>query len=164
MNVTEHQLFGFHAGGQAAYLPLMHVREIVRGLPFTPLARRRGGVCGMVNLRGHILTAISPCQIWADAGVPADDAPWGQDSLNMIVVHAGTLYSFLIDRCGDVEMVLDKDIEPLTAQSGIWPVIASGICIKDGVASPVLEIPALLAYVEQDLTHGGLHHEKMSDC
>ncbi len=150
MNVAEHQFFSFRAGGQAAFLPLMHVREVVRGLPFTPVADGLRGVCGMVNLRGHILTAISPQRIWGGADVSTS---WAEDSLNMIVVHAGTLYSFLIDRCGDVETVLDSDIEPLTPQSGIWQNIASGLCAKNGLAVPLLEVPALLAYVEQGITH-----------
>lgn len=155
MNVAGHQLFGFRAGGQAVYLPLMHVREVVRGLPYTPVAGGRGGVCGMVNLRGHVLTAIALCQIWADADMPHVHAAPGADRLNMIVVHAGTLYSFLIDRAGDVERVLDRDIEPLTRQSGVWPLIASGLCVKAGVAAPILEISALLGYVERQMTHGG---------
>lgn len=160
MNVAEHQFFSFWAGGQAAYLPLMHVREVVRGLPFTPASGGQRGICGMVNLRGHILTAISPHQVWGAGDVPV---PWEQDSLNMIVVHAGTLYSFLIDRCGDVETVLDGDIEPLTPHSGIWQNIASGLCARNGLAIPLLAVPALLGYVEQGATHGEQRHEKMPD-
>lgn len=159
MNVAEHQFFSFWAGGQQAYVPLMHVREVARGLPFTPVSGGARGVCGMVNLRGHVLTAISPQGVWG-GGVPG---LWAADSLNMIVVHAGTLYSFLIDRYGDVETVLASDIELLTAQSGIWHNIASGLFAKDGRAVPLLAVPQLLAYVEQGITHREQHHEKMPD-
>ena len=153
MNAAERQFFGFMAGGQAAYVPLDDVREIVRGLPFAPVSGGQRGVCGMVNLRGHVLTAIAPQRIWACTDMATTPPLCGQDRLNMIVAHAGTFYSFLIDRCGDVDTVLDTDIEPLTPQSGIWQEIAGGICARNGLAVPLLDMPRLLGYVEQGIAH-----------
>jgi purine-binding chemotaxis protein CheW len=73
------------------------VQEVLRHQPMTPVPRASEGVRGLINLRGHIVTAVD---LRFRLGLP----PRQDDRLpmNVIVRSRGEVVSLLVDDIGDV--------------------------------------------------------------
>lgn len=73
------------------------VQEVLRHQPMTPVPQAPPDVCGLINLRGQIVTAID---LRVRLGLPARDP--GTLPMNVIVRCAGEVVSLLVDDIGDV--------------------------------------------------------------
>jgi purine-binding chemotaxis protein CheW len=92
-------------------IALDQVREII---PFRPATRLPGAppyVCGLINLRGTIVTVI-------DVGVRLDGAPAGRVSGSVVLVDYGSrLVGLAVDEALEVPHLAEVDVEP-TAPDG----------------------------------------------
>src|ERR1700759_4249148 len=76
---------------------VMHVQEVLRYQPMTPVPRSPQTVEGLINLRGQIVTAID---MRKRLGLPeraSDKTP-----MNMVVRTTDGAVSLLVDEIGDV--------------------------------------------------------------
>lgn len=105
------------AGGRRFGVPIDVLREIIPARPFTPLPGSAVSVCGLINLRGRIVTTID---LGARLGLsPCSARP---DHKIVIVDHAGTLVGLAVEEvAGIVRVDLDELGRPADALREIDP-------------------------------------------
>lgn len=101
------QYITFTIAGGLYGLEVMQVEETLGHLPRTPVPLAPQGVAGLVNLRGQVVTAID---VRPRLGV-TPLAPH-QESMMVVVSHAGESMSLLVDEVGEVLTVDEADFEP----------------------------------------------------
>lgn len=95
MSSTE-QFSTFTIGDRLYGINVMKVQEVTKTMAMTqvPLAPRY--VCGLINLRGQIATAVSLRELFnISGGTPPNE-------MNVVCRVDGLLFSFLVDDIGDV--------------------------------------------------------------
>ena len=75
-------------------------------MPMTRIPLAQDYVCGLINLRGQVATAIGMRQLFE---IPVDAAV---TAMNVVCKFEGNLISLLVDDIGDVIEVSDDDFEP----------------------------------------------------
>jgi purine-binding chemotaxis protein CheW len=76
---------------------VLHVQEVLRYQPTTPVPQAPDVIEGLINLRGQIVTAID---MRRRLGLP--QRPGGQAPMNMVVRTEDGAVSLLVDEIGDV--------------------------------------------------------------
>ncbi len=128
-------------GGQLFGIEVLAVQDVLgpQKLAYVPLAPTE--IAGALNLRGRIVTAIDLRQ---RLGLEAADR---EKSMSIVVDFHGELYSFLIDKIGEVLSVPTASYErnPPTLDAR-WREVSAGIYRLDGNLLVVLEVSRLLAF------------------
>lgn len=98
----------FHVGGLLLGVEVELVQEVLGDEPMTHVPLADPSVCGLLNLRGEIVTAI-------DARQRLGIAPRhpGERRTNIVVRMAQESVSLVVDTEGEVVDVLEADVEPL---------------------------------------------------
>lgn len=99
----------FTIGNRLYGIDVMKVQEVTKTMVMTgvPLAPKH--VCGLINLRGQIATAVSLRELF---GI---DGQKPEDEMNVVCRVDGLLFSFLVDDIGDVVELETSTQEPLPA-------------------------------------------------
>jgi purine-binding chemotaxis protein CheW len=102
------------AGGHLFGFPVESVREIIPPRSFTPLPGAGGQVCGLINLRGRIVTAVD---LGARLRLPSSSAR--EDHSIAIVEYGGRLVGIVVEEVSRIIRVdpagLDDSSEALRA-------------------------------------------------
>ena len=108
------QLCTFRVDDVLFGIDVMHVQEVIREQEMTPVPLAPSVVCGLINLRGQIVTALD---MRVRLGIPdraADQAP-----VNVVVRSEDGIVSLLVDEIGDVlevdETLYEKPPDILSA-------------------------------------------------
>lgn len=91
-------------------IAVLEIQEVIRAQPMTRVPLAGAAVHGLINLRGHIVTAVDLRErlgLGARAG--------GQDPMNVVVRTADGPVSLLVDGIGDVLEVAESDREAVPA-------------------------------------------------
>jgi purine-binding chemotaxis protein CheW len=108
----------FRLDGRLYGIDVLHVQEILRRQPTTPVPLSELAVEGLINLRGQIVTAID-----LRRRLRLPERPAGAPSVN-VVVRVGTgVVSLVVDEIGDVMELPDADFEatPDTVSAQVRP-------------------------------------------
>ncbi|MFM2089722.1 MAG: Chemotaxis protein CheW [Planctomycetota bacterium] len=97
----------FRIDGRLYGIDVLHVQEILRRQPITPVPLAHGSVEGLINLRGQIVTAID---LRHRLNLPPRAA--GTPSVNVVVRLAAGTVSLVVDEIGDVLELPEADFEP----------------------------------------------------
>jgi purine-binding chemotaxis protein CheW len=129
------QFTTFSVAGRMYGIDVMKVQEVTRSMPVTGVPLAPDYVCGLINLRGQIATAISLRKLFR---IPGDRPP---DEMNVVCRIDGLLFSFLVDWIGDVtEVEADqREPAPATIDPGVRQFI-DGICRLPNELLSVLNI------------------------
>jgi len=93
----------FYVADRLYGIDVMKVQEITRALPITEVPLAPAFVQGLINLRGQISTAVGLRELFAiDGATP-------ESSMNVVCRVEDALFSFVVDRIGDV-----MEVEPET--------------------------------------------------
>jgi purine-binding chemotaxis protein CheW len=93
-------------GAHRFAVAIEHIREIIPARPYTPLPGAAAHVCGLINLRGRIVTVLD---LGARLGLePASAHP---EHSVVIVEHGGRLAGLAV---GEVSRIVDVDPDALT--------------------------------------------------
>jgi purine-binding chemotaxis protein CheW len=87
----------FFVDGQCCGLDVARVQEIICAQPMTPVPLAPDVVCGLINLRGQIVTAIDLRRRLGMKERPAEQPP-----INVVVQTDDGACSLLVDEIGDV--------------------------------------------------------------
>ncbi|MCC9655040.1 chemotaxis protein CheW [Rhodopirellula halodulae] len=105
--IDDDQICTFYLDDQVFGIEVKSVQEVIRYQKMTEVPLADNSVCGLINLRGQIVTAID---LRTRLGLP--DRESDQLPMNIIVRGAsGTATSFLVDSIGEVEMIDPKNLE-----------------------------------------------------
>lgn len=83
--------------GMVFGVDVLHVQEIMRAQPLTRVPLAHPVVCGLMNLRGQIITALD---LRRRLGLP--ERPEGMKPKNVVVRTDSGVISLLVDEVGDV--------------------------------------------------------------
>ncbi|APJ05077.1 hypothetical protein AXG55_04110 [Silvanigrella aquatica] len=104
-NVTK-QFSAFYLENRLYGIEVGRVQEVVRSMLMTPIPLAPDYVCGLINLRGQVATAIGLRQLFGfHSEIP-------QDLINIVCKVDGMLISFQVDEIGDVIEVSESEFEP----------------------------------------------------
>ncbi|MGB9712878.1 MAG: chemotaxis protein CheW [Dissulfurimicrobium sp.] len=133
------QFVTFYAGKHFFGLPIDNVIEINRCLNVTPVPLAPDYVSGVVNLRGHILTAI---HLGRRIGLENTNEP--KEYNNVIVGRREEPISLLVEHIGDVISVPKAEIEPPPdLLAGINVKFVKEVCKLPGKLLVILDCNAL---------------------
>ncbi len=131
--VIDNQKFG---------IPVLQVQDVLSEQKITNIPLSPPEVAGSMNLRGHIVTAISVRQRLNMESIPLDQA------MGVVVEHNEELYSLIIDKVGDV-ISLKKDA--IERNPGMldqrWKEIANGVYQLDKELLVIIDVSKLLGTV-----------------
>ncbi len=127
----ENQLFG---------IPVLMINDVLNFQPITKVYLASPEIRGILNLRGHIVTAID---LRCVLGVEKDETL--DEEMIIVIEEAGQWFGFIVDEVGDVISLPDENFEnnPGTMDDK-WKKASSGVYRMEGELLVVLNIEALL--------------------
>ena len=132
-------IFTIFIGEEKFGLPIYCVKTVFNATAITPVPLAPKSMIGLINLRGHVVTAIC---MRTSLGMPALQS---QPDLMVALEHQGEGFALAVDRVGDVIEVVEENRIPLAAT--ISPlrrnVTTAAYKTPDGIV-PVLDIESLL--------------------
>jgi len=105
--MSRRQLCTFVVDGLYFGVDVLLVQEVIRGLEMTRVPLAPQAIHGLINLRGHIVTAIDLRTRLGLRSRPEDLAP-----INLVLRTDDDVVSLLVDEGGDVIEVSDTMAEP----------------------------------------------------
>ncbi|MFO0923691.1 MAG: chemotaxis protein CheW [Pirellulales bacterium] len=105
--ITATQLCTFMLDNQMFGVDVQSVQEVIRYQEMTEVPLAPDAVCGLINLRGQIVTAIDLRKRLGLPGRPADQLP-----MNVVVRSDDGAISLLVDQIGDVQEIDQEFFEP----------------------------------------------------
>lgn len=137
----EEQLVTFIVADQLFGIPALKVRDVLRKQPLTRVPLARPEIAGAINLRGHIVTAIS-VHVRLDCPKPGPDAR----QMCVVVENKGEAFCLLVDSVGDVISVKSSDIEPNPGSLvPAWAQVSRGVYRTNDELLLLLDVDQLLA-------------------
>ena len=134
------QLASCLVDGRLFGIDVAAVQEVMSGVELTPVPLAPPIVGGLLNLRGHIVTAIDVRRCLELAERPADQRP-----VNLILRTDEECTSLLVDAVGDVLDVDENDFEcPPETLRGRSRELIRGAYKLDGRLLLVLDIEEML--------------------
>ncbi len=127
------QLFG---------IPVLQVQDILTPDSIASIPLAPPEVAGSINLRGRIVTVID---VRTRLGLPKREE--GDMGMGVTVEHVNDLYTFLVDKVGEVLSMQDDDFEknPNTLDP-LWRDFANGVYRLEGRLMVILDVDKLLAF------------------
>jgi purine-binding chemotaxis protein CheW len=138
------QFCTFFLGGYWFGVAIRNVQEVVDEHPLTSIPLAPPVVCGLMNLRGHIVTVI-------DLGrkLGLKDRPGGASGVNIVIRREQAEVSLLADAIGEVIEVPEQAIEhPPETLRGKVRELVSGVYQGEGDLLLILDITAALSLNE----------------
>ena len=122
------QLCTFYLDNQMYGIDVQNVQEVIRYQQMTDIPLAPDAVCGLINLRGQIVTAID---LRKRLGLP--NRLDGQLPMNVVVRSDDGAVSLLVDQIGDVQNSDQENFEspPETLQGETRELIRGAFKLKD---------------------------------
>ena len=122
------QFCTFYLGRQCYGLDVRKVQEVVRSQPLTRVPLAHPAVCGLINLRGQIVTAID---LRLRLNLPERDSTC--EPVNVVLQTDEGAVSLLVDDIGDVLEVSEQEFErpPETLQGSAREFIQGAYKLSD---------------------------------
>ena len=122
VSTTRTEYLTFKVAGQSFAIPATSVQDVLRLPPLTPVPLARPEITGLLNLRGHIVTAVSlSIQLGYTTGI-------GERPMAVVVEHHGEPACLIVDSVGDVMALSASDMEGNPASmSAAWGALSRGI-------------------------------------
>lgn len=139
------QFTTFEVDGRLYGIDVMKVQEVTRALPMTQVPLAPDYVCGLINLRGQIATAISLRKLFK---IPGENP---SNQMNVVCRIDGLLFSFLVDAIGDVTEVEEAQQEsvPPTVDYSVRRFLESVYKIPGSLLS-VVNIDKISEFIHQN--------------
>jgi purine-binding chemotaxis protein CheW len=103
---TKQQFCTFYLDGLLFGIDLQHVQEVIRFLQITRVPLAPDAVCGLLNLRGQIVTALD---LRSRLGSPPRTG--ANDPMNVVVRSTDGAVSLMVDEIGEVVEVEEASFE-----------------------------------------------------
>lgn len=142
----DNQLLTFYLDQQIFGIPVKYIKDIFKSTEITRVPLAPSEVAGVVNLRGHIVTAID---LRHKLCIP----PLNEEvntTMNVAVDIGEEMYSFIVDSVADVAMFSKKDFEnnPSTLDEKLKD-LSMGIYKLDGKLLIVLDVKKIINCAEK---------------
>lgn len=117
------QFASFQVGDLLLGIDIRQVQEINRNLQITPVPHAPAAVCGVINLRGEVVTVIDLRTV-----LGLEKLEFSRSTRNVILKHAGEQIGLLVDSVAEVVTCQADDTDSLPENlSGRESVCFSGV-------------------------------------
>jgi purine-binding chemotaxis protein CheW len=141
MSAAKTEYLTFKVAGQHFAIPAASVQDVLRLPPLTPVPLARPAILGLLNLRGHIVTAVS---LGTRMGQPEST---GERAMAVVIEHGNEPACLVVDAVGDVLALSASDMESNPASMGAaWSGLSHGIFKMDVGLLVVLDVAAVLNF------------------
>ncbi len=121
------QLVTMKLAGSSLGIDVSAVQDVVRLGALTPVPLAADWIAGMMNLRGHIVTAID-----MRARLHLPPAPDDQRRMCVVVTIEGAAYALIVDAVGEVTTVSEEEREPDPATlEPQWRAVSRGVVQRE---------------------------------
>lgn len=135
--MAEQQICTFFLKGVYFGLDVQHVQEVIRPQAMTRVPLAPPDICGLINLRGQIITVIDlqrrleMSQPQTQSTTNLLDEPQG---FNIVVCSADEVVSLLVDHVGDVLEFAQNTFQPppVTLKGRMRQMLAGAYPLPDG--------------------------------
>lgn len=147
VNGSSKEFLTIVVNGQMFGIPVLQVQDVLGSKETTRIPLAPTEISGAMNLRGRIVTAID---MRYKLNMPTRKD--GEPSMYIVVEHDNELYSFIVDKVGDVLALPDSKFEKtLSTIDASWRDVTSGIYRLEGELLVILDVSAVLsAYLQKD--------------
>lgn len=117
----EIRALSMRVGDQIFGIDISCISDVLPRQPDTSVPHSGAHICGLINLRGHIVTLIH---------VRSCLSFTGEDSarMNIVIEYCGALYGLLCDKVGEIIPLNMEEMEPIPAVlEERWQGLAQGI-------------------------------------
>lgn len=112
----------FSNADQTFAVPAVMVRDVLKLPALTPVPLARPEIAGLMNLRGHIVTALN---LAVRLGMPRTDS---DRRMAIVVERNGESYCLAVERVGDVIRIVPSELEPNPASvTGPMAALSRGV-------------------------------------
>ena len=127
--------------GQRFGIPVLIINDVLNYHPITRVPLAPNEIRGILNLRGHIVTAID-----LRRALNVEDSEENQDEMIIVIEENGQWFGFIVDEVGDVMSLPDEQFEnnPGTMDDQ-WKRASSGVYRLENELLVVLNIEAILS-------------------
>lgn len=144
------QLLTFTLSDQLFGIPVEHVSDVLSAQEVTPMPLAPPAISGVMNLRGHIVTAIDVRHCLGQ-----EPRAEGQSSMSIVVSQENELFSLIIDTVGDVLQLSCDSFENVPATlDPAWRSVSAGIHKLQDNLLIILDVTQLLAMAGDTKTAG----------
>lgn len=122
------QFCTFFVGDLLLGIEVEQIQEVLRNTSVTPVPKTPPAICGLINLRGQIVTAVDLRRVFRASEDGDSDSP------TMLILDSGEeLRSLVVDDVGDVVTVSEHDYEdsPDTLQGEARKLIQGAYKLKE---------------------------------
>jgi purine-binding chemotaxis protein CheW len=131
----------FRMGSQMFGVPVQRVQDILVPDRIAPVPLAPSEICGLINLRGRIVTVID---VRIRLGLK-DQRAAETRAMGVTVENGNELYTLLVDHVGDVITLANNSYEPNPATvDGLWKDFSKGVHRLSDQLMVVLDIDRLL--------------------
>lgn len=143
---TEQQLATFYLGDMLLGVDIHEVAEINRVQEMTPVPHAPPAICGVINLRGEVVTVIDLRTV---LGLPRQ--PITDQTRTLVVNSRGEQIGLLVDRIADVVLANTDEIESRPGNvQGLDGRFFQGVYKLDSMLLIVLDVQETLAAIGDD--------------
>lgn len=127
--------------GRDLCLDVANVQDVIKLGEVTPVPRAAPWIAGVMNLRGHIVTAID-----LRARLGLDAAKDDSKAMCVVVQLGGEAFGLIVDGVGDVIVIEDdmREPDPPTLEPQ-WRAVSRGVVRRDDALLLEIDAAALLA-------------------
>lgn len=130
----------FRVAGAHFAVRAVEVRDVLRLQSLTPVPLAQKEVAGLINLRGHVVTAID---LAIRLELPCLDA--ASQRMSIVIERGNEAYCFIVDGVGDVIGIESSDIESNpSSMDQRWASLSRGVFKKERDLVVLLDIGAVL--------------------
>lgn len=131
----------FTVAGQEFGLTAVDVRDVLKTQALTRVPMALPEIAGLINLRGHIVTAIDLRRRFGLADRAAADK-----SMSIVVEHKSDQFCLLADGVGDVVALDTNRIEPNpSSMDDTWRAFSKGVVRRNNGLMILLDLSVTLA-------------------
>lgn len=130
----------FFIGEQFYGIPVGDVQEVLQSQPLTRAPLAPAAIAGLMNLRGQIVTAVDVRRV-----LRSQAANHTEEKMNLVIRHASTEVSLLVDQIGDVVTVDESKVErPPETLQGMAREFIRGISALEGKLLLLVDVHRML--------------------
>ncbi|MBL8631013.1 MAG: chemotaxis protein CheW [Rhodospirillaceae bacterium] len=126
----------FTVGGQHFGLTAIDVRDVLKTQALTRVPMAQHEIAGLINLRGHIVTAVDLRRRFGLVDRTSEERP-----MSIVIEHKGEQFCLLADSVGDVLALSSNDVEANpTSMDDSWRSVSKGVVRRDEGLMILLDI------------------------
>lgn len=138
--VTSTDYVTFTVGGQHFGLTAVDVRDVLKTQALTRVPMAQPEIAGLINLRGHIVTAVD---LRRRFDLP--DRTETERPMSIVIEHKGEQFCLLADSVGDVLALAANEIEPNpTSMDESWRSVSKGVVRREQGLMIMLDVPTTM--------------------